>query len=40
MFNISSIYPKKKGYEFDSDYYLNKHMPRSIEEYRTDDPDQ
>jgi uncharacterized protein (TIGR02118 family) len=31
MFNISSIYPKKEGYEFDFDYYLNKHMPRSIE---------
>lgn len=31
MFNISSIYPKKDGYHFDFDYYLNKHMPRSIE---------
>lgn len=31
MFNISSIYPKKEGYEFDFDYYLNKHMPMSIE---------
>ena len=31
MFNISSIYPKKNGYEFNFDYYLNKHMPRSIE---------
>jgi len=31
MFNISSIYPKKEGYEFDFDYYLNKHMPRSIQ---------
>jgi uncharacterized protein (TIGR02118 family) len=30
MFNISSIYTKKEGYEFDFDYYLNKHMPRSI----------
>lgn len=30
MFNISSIYPKKAGYKFDFDYYLNKHMPRSI----------
>ena len=30
MFNISSIYPKKKGYEFDFDYYLNNHMPMSI----------
>ena len=31
MFNISSIYPKKEGYRFDFDYYLNKHMPMSIE---------
>ncbi len=31
MFNISSIYPKIKGCEFDFDYYLNRHMPRSIE---------
>jgi uncharacterized protein (TIGR02118 family) len=31
MFNISSVYPRKDGYEFDFDYYLNKHMPRSIE---------
>lgn len=31
MFNISSIYPVKEGYAFDFDYYLNKHMPRSIE---------
>jgi uncharacterized protein (TIGR02118 family) len=31
MFNISSIYPKKDGYRFDFDYYLNKHMPMSIE---------
>ena len=31
MINISSIYPKKKGYKFDFDYYLNRHMPRSIE---------
>ncbi len=31
MFNISSIYPKKKEYEFDFDYYLSKHMPMSIE---------
>lgn len=31
MFSISSIYPKKEGYEFDFDYYLNKHMPRSID---------
>ncbi len=31
MFNISSIYPRKEGYRFDFDYYLNKHMPMSIE---------
>ncbi|WP_372521980.1 EthD family reductase [Sulfuricaulis sp.] len=31
MFNISSIYPKKEGYRFDFDYYLNTHMPMSIE---------
>jgi uncharacterized protein (TIGR02118 family) len=31
MFNISSVYPKKNGYKFDFDYYLNKHMPKSIE---------
>ncbi len=31
MFNISSIYPKQDGYRFDFDYYLNKHMPLSIE---------
>jgi uncharacterized protein (TIGR02118 family) len=31
MINISSIYQKKEGYEFNFDYYLNKHMPRSIE---------
>jgi len=31
MFNICSIYPKKPGSEFDFGYYLNKHMPRSIE---------
>ena len=31
MFNISSIYPKKEGYIFDFDYYLNKHMPLSID---------
>ena len=30
MINISSIYPKKEKYEFDFDYYLNKHMPMSI----------
>jgi uncharacterized protein (TIGR02118 family) len=31
MFNISSIYPKKEGSKFDFDYYLNTHMPMSIE---------
>ena len=31
MFNISSIYPRKDGYTFDFDYYLDRHMPRSIE---------
>lgn len=31
MFNISSIYIKKDDYEFDFEYYMNKHMPRSIE---------
>lgn len=31
MFNIASIYPKKDGYQFDFDYYLNTHMPMSIE---------
>jgi uncharacterized protein (TIGR02118 family) len=31
MFNISSIYPKIEGLRFDFDYYLDKHMPRSIE---------
>lgn len=31
MINISSIYPKKEGSRFDFDYYLNTHMPMSIE---------
>lgn len=31
MFNISSIYPKQEGAWFDFEYYLNTHMPRSIE---------
>lgn len=31
MLNISSIYQKHDGYRFDFDYYLNVHMPRSIE---------
>ncbi len=31
MVNISSIYPIKDDYRFDFDYYINKHMPMSIE---------
>lgn len=31
MLNISSIYPRHDGYWFDFDYYLNIHMPRSID---------
>lgn len=31
MVNISSIYPVKDNYTFDFNYYLNKHMPMSIE---------
>jgi uncharacterized protein (TIGR02118 family) len=31
VFNISSIYRKTDGYRFDFDYYLNKHMPMSID---------
>ena len=31
MFNIASIYPRQEGGRFDFDYYLNTHMPRSIE---------
>ena len=31
MYNISSIYQKKEGCRFDFDYYLNKHMPMSID---------
>lgn len=31
MFNISSIYPKKEGSHFDFDYYLNVHMPLSMD---------
>jgi len=30
MFNIASIYPRQEGGQFDFDYYLNIHMPRSI----------
>jgi uncharacterized protein (TIGR02118 family) len=30
MINISSISQRKEGFEFDFDYYLNKHMPMSI----------
>jgi len=31
MINISSVYSPKDGYRFDFDYYLKKHMPKSIE---------
>lgn len=31
MIKISIFYPNKKGSRFDIDYYLNKHMPLSIE---------
>jgi len=31
MVNISSIYPNKAGGRFDFDYYLNTHMPMSID---------
>jgi uncharacterized protein (TIGR02118 family) len=31
MINICSIYPKREGHHFDFDYYLNRHMPKSIE---------
>ncbi len=31
MVNVSSIYPKDEKATFDFDYYLNTHMPRSIE---------
>lgn len=31
MFNISSIYPQQQDGRFDFDYYLNKHMPMSID---------
>ena len=31
VFNISSVYRKADGYRFDFDYYLHRHMPRSIE---------
>lgn len=31
MFNISSIYPRISGSSFDYEYYLNKHIPMSIE---------
>jgi len=32
MFNISSVYPIKENYRFDFDYYLNTHMPMSMEQ--------
>lgn len=31
MINIASIYEKMDNYHFDFDYYLNIHMPMSIE---------
>jgi uncharacterized protein (TIGR02118 family) len=31
MINISSIYPNKEGSKFDFDYYINTHMPMSLE---------
>lgn len=31
MFNISTIYPRQHGGHFDFNYYLNTHMPLSIE---------
>lgn len=31
MFNISSIYPANNDGSFDFDYYLNSHMPMSID---------
>jgi uncharacterized protein (TIGR02118 family) len=31
MIKISIFYPNKQGSRFDIDYYLNKHMPVSIE---------
>lgn len=31
MVNVSSIYPYQEGARFDFDYYLNRHMPLSIE---------
>jgi uncharacterized protein (TIGR02118 family) len=31
MIKISILYPNKNGSRFDMDYYLNKHMPMSIE---------
>jgi len=31
MIKVSILYPNEAGGTFDFDYYLNKHMPRSIE---------
>lgn len=31
MVNISSIYPKQDIFRFDFEYYLNRHMPMSID---------
>ena len=31
MIRVSILYPKKEGARFDVDYYVQKHMPRSIQ---------
>jgi uncharacterized protein (TIGR02118 family) len=31
MVKISILYPNNKSSQFDMDYYLNRHMPKSIE---------
>ena len=35
MIRISIFYPNKEGGRFDTDYYINKHMPMSIEKQGT-----
>jgi uncharacterized protein (TIGR02118 family) len=35
MVTISILYPNKKGLRFDLEYYVNVHMPRSIERLST-----
>lgn len=35
MIKISVMYPNESGGRFDVDYYLNKHMPLSIERLST-----